>query len=162
MSLTPEQILKYVPQQRPMRFVDSLLEIDEEHILGGYTWNAEDCVGYRADGKLVPPFKLIEMAAQIGSVAWCIWLMSQELPIEEIQQLVGFFTELQRGEFLNPVHAGDRLLCQATFDEDGYFRKKKILTRVEMQFDGGPKDGETVFTGMVSGMWVPKSANDAA
>ena len=66
------------------------------------------------------------------------------------------FTEIRSGEFRSPVHAGDRLLCQATFDEDGYFRKSKILTRVEMQFDGGPKDGETVFTGFISGMWVPK------
>lgn len=154
--LTPAEILALIPQQRPMRFVDSLLEIDEEHILGGYTWTAEDCLGYRPDGTLVPPFKLIEMAAQIGSVAWCIWLMSQEIPVEEIRQLVGFFTEIQRGEFLHPVRAGDRLLCQATFDEDGYFRKNKILTRVEMQFEGGPKEGETVFTGMISGMWVPK------
>ena len=155
-ALTPDQVLALVPQQRPMRFVDSLLEIDSEHILGGYTWSAEDCLGYRPDGKLVPPFKLIEMAAQIGSVSWCIWLMSQEIPVAEIQQLVGFFTEIQRGEFLNPVHAGDRLLCQATLDNDGYFRKNKLLTSVEMQFDGGPKDGETVFTGMISGVWVPK------
>jgi 3-hydroxyacyl-[acyl-carrier-protein] dehydratase len=156
--LTPAQVLAMVPQQRPMRFVDELLEIDPEHILGAYTWNDEDCKGYRADGKLVPPFKLIEMAAQIGSVAWCIWLMSQEISLEEIKQLVGFFTEVRGGEFVLPVHSGDRLLCQATFDEDGYFRKNKILTRVEMQFDGGPKDGQTVFTGFISGMWVPREA----
>ena len=157
-TLTPEQVLALVPQQRPMRFVDKLREIDEEHILGGYTWNPEDCLGYRADGKLVPPFKLVEMAAQIGSVAWCIWLMSREIPVEEIQQLVGFFTEIRGGEFLNPVHAGDRLVCQATLDNDGYFRKNKLLTSVEMQFDGGPKDGQTVFTGMISGVWVPKTS----
>jgi 3-hydroxyacyl-[acyl-carrier-protein] dehydratase len=156
MSLTPAEILKHIPQQRPMRFVSEILEIDEEHILGAYTWNAEDCAGYRPDGTLVPPFKLIEMAAQVGSVAWCIWQMSREIPIEEIQQLVGFFTEIRSGEFLNPVHAGDRILCQATLDNDGYFRKNKILTSVEMQFDGGPKDGQTVFAGMISGMWVPK------
>ncbi|MFI5361835.1 MAG: hypothetical protein ACHQ49_07690 [Elusimicrobiota bacterium] len=160
-ELSAAEVLAMVPQQRPMRFVDELLEIDEEHILGAYTWAAEDCRGYRADGVLVPPFKLIEMAAQIGSVAWCIWLMSREISLEEIRQLVGFFTEIRGGEFLSPVRAGDRLLCQASFDEDGYFRKNKILTRVEMQFDGGPKDGKTVFTGMISGMWVPKDAESA-
>ena len=97
--LTPAQVLAMVPQQRPMRFVEELLEIDEEHILGAYRWTAEDCLGYRPDGRLAPPFKLIEMAAQIGSVAWCIWLMSRELPLDEIRQLVGFFTELRGGEF---------------------------------------------------------------
>ncbi|MBI3563894.1 MAG: hypothetical protein HY079_01700 [Elusimicrobia bacterium] len=155
-TLTPEQVLAMVPQQRPMRFVDQVLEIDEEHVLGAYTWTDEDCRGYAADGKTVPPFKLIEMAAQIGSVCWCIWLMARELPLEEIRQLVGFFTEVREGKFLLPVRSGDRVLCQATFDDDGYFRKNKILTRVEMQFDGGPHDGETVFVGMISGMWVPK------
>jgi hypothetical protein len=100
------------------------------------------------------------MAAQIGSVAWCIWLMSREIEVEEIRQLIGFFTEIRGGEFLNPVHSGDRILCQATFDEDGYYRKNKILTRVEMQFDGGPKDGQTVFTGLIAGMWVPKDISE--
>ncbi len=96
------------------------------------------------------------MAAQIGSVAWCIWLMSRELSVEEIAQLVGFFTEIREAKFFHPVRVGDRVLCQATFDDDGYFRKNKILTRVELQFEGGPNDGQTLFTGMISGMWVPK------
>lgn len=155
-EMTPAQVLARVPQQRPMRFIDALLEVDEEHILGGYTWNEEDARGYSPEGKIVPPFKLVEMAAQVGSVAWCIWLMSREISVEEIAQLVGFFTEIREAKFFLPVRAGDRILCQATFDEDGYFRKNKILTRVEMQFDGGPHDGQTVFTGMISGMWVPK------
>jgi hypothetical protein len=29
---------------------------------------------------------------------------------------------------------------------------------VESQFSGGPKDGETVFIGRTSGMWVPKDS----
>lgn len=159
MTLTPEQVLSMVPQQRPMRFIDEILEIDAEHILGAYAWKPEDCKGYGPDGTLVPPYKMIEMAAQVGSVAWCIWLMSQEISLDEIRQLVGFFTEIRDGRFEHPVRAGDRLLCQGTFDEDGYFRKNKILTRVEIQFDGGPNDGKTVFTGMISGMWVPKGAS---
>lgn len=149
--LSPAQVLALVPQQRPMRFVDELLEIDDEHILGAYAWKTEDC----PDARRVPPFQLIEMAAQIGSVAWCVWLMSREIPLEEIRRLVGFFTEIRGAEFRRPVRAGDRILCQATFGEDGYFRGSKILTSVEMQFDGGPRDGQTVFSGMIAGMWVP-------
>ena len=160
-TLTPAEVLAMVPQQRPMRFIDELLEIDDEHILGAYTWNAEDCLGYRADGKLVPPFKLIEMAAQIGSVAWCIYRMAQEISVEELRLLVGLFTGIRSGEFVRPVHDGDRIICQATLDDEGYFRKNSILTRVEMQFDGGPKDGQTVFTGMISGMWIPKDAENS-
>ena len=54
--LTPEQVLAMVPQQRPMRFVEELLEIAEEHILGAFAVMPEDCAGYRSDGLSVPPF----------------------------------------------------------------------------------------------------------
>jgi predicted hotdog family 3-hydroxylacyl-ACP dehydratase len=32
--MTPEAVLALLPQQRPMRFVDEILELDDEHILG--------------------------------------------------------------------------------------------------------------------------------
>ena len=98
-ALTKEEVLSLVPQQRPMRFISKIIEMDEEHILGNYAWTAEDCKGYAPGGKIVPPFKLIEMAAQIGSVAWCIYHMTLEQTPEEIKQLVGFFTQIEKGEF---------------------------------------------------------------
>ena len=97
--LTPEEVLALVPQQRPMRFVDEIVEIDSEHIVGNYTWKPEDCKGYFSDETLVPPFKMIEMAAQIGSVAWCIYHMTMKMTPEEIGQLVGFFTQVEQVEF---------------------------------------------------------------
>ena len=157
-ALTPEQVLALVPQQRPMRFIDEILEMDEEHIIGSYTWKPEDCAGYSPDGTVVPPFKLIEMSAQVGSVAWCIYHMSLRMSPAEIDQLVGYFTQIEGGVFAHPVRAGETVACQASFDEEGYFRNGKLLSRVEIQFDGGPKDGKTVMTGLVAGMWVPKSS----
>lgn len=157
--LTPAQVLAMIPQQRPMRFIENILEIDEEHIVGTYTWKPEDCAGYSADGLVVPPFKLIEMSAQVGSVAWCIYQMSLRIPVEEVRQLIGFFTQLEQGVFVHPVRTGETVACQGTFDGEGYFRTNKILSRVEMQVMGGPRDGLAVFSGLISGVWVPKGSS---
>ena len=156
--LTTAEVLALVPQQRPMRFIDAIDEVDEEHILGRYTWKPEDCAGYAPGDDIAPPFKMIEMGAQIGSVAWCIYHMRLTMSPEEIRQLIGFFTHVDNVEFFEVVRAGDTVACQASFDGEGYFRSGKLLSRIEIQFDGGPKDGRTFMTGLFAGMWVPKSS----
>lgn len=156
-GLTKEKILTLIPQERPMRFVDEILELDEEHILGVYTWKKEDAVEYSGGVWRIPAAKLIEMAAQIGSVAWCIYHMRKNVSAAEIENLVGFFTEIRHCEYKNIVYPGDRVLCLASFGDEGYFRANKLVSQVEMQFDGGSKDGMEVFFGLVAGMWVPKN-----
>ena len=157
-DLTPAEVLARVPQQRPMRFVDEILELDGEHIIGRYTWKDEDCAGHFPGNPVVPGVKLVEMCAQVGNVAWGIWHMASRVSAEELNQMVGFFTEIEHGKFLKMVKPGDTVACQAQFGEDGYFRGNKLVAEVEIQFMGGPKDGETIFTGKTSGMWVPKNA----
>jgi 3-hydroxyacyl-[acyl-carrier-protein] dehydratase len=156
--LTAAQVLALVPQQRPMRFIDKIVEVDADHIVGSYTWKPEDCAGYSADDTLAPPFKMIEMAAQIGSVAWCIYHMTLKLTPEEIAQLVGFFTQVEGVEFFETVRAGDKVACMASFEPEGYFREGKLVSCIEIQFDGGPKDGRTIMTGSVGGVWVPRKS----
>ncbi len=139
-----------------MRFVDEILELDEEHILGVYTWKKEDAVEYSGGVWRIPAAKLIEMAAQIGSVAWCIYHMTQTISEAAISEMVGFFAEIRRAECKKLVFPGDKIACFASFGEDGYFRANKLLSEVQMQFDGGAKDGQDVFEGLLSGIWVPR------
>lgn len=157
-DLTKTEVLARVPQQRPMRFLDEIVEVDEEHILTRYTWKDEDCAGHFPGNPVVPGVKLVEMAAQTGNVAWGIYLMAHRTSAEDLQQMVGFFTEIEKGVFKKMVRPGERVACQATFGEEGYFRGNKLVAEVEIQFDGGPKDGETIFIGKTSGMWVPKDS----
>ncbi len=153
--LTAGEILSLVPQRRPMRFIDEILEIDEDHILGAYSWKPEDCAGYSPGGQVAPPFKLIEMAAQIGSVAWCIYHMALNSSTEEIRRLLGVLTQVEKVEFKNTVRAGEKTTCVARFRDEGYFRGNKIVSETEMRITGGPRDGREVLSGVVSGMWVP-------
>src|SRR3989338_5007458 len=157
-DLTPAEVLALVPQQPPMRFIDKILELDEEHILASYTWKEEDCAGHFPGNPVAPGVKLIEMAGRTGNVAWGIYHMALKTSPEEINRLVGFFTEIEHGTFKKMVRPRDKVAAMATFGEDGYFRGNKLVSRVEIQFDGGPKDGQEIFAGKTSGMWVPRNS----
>lgn len=160
-DLTRDEVLARVPQQRPMRFIDEIVEMDAEHIITSYTWKDEDCDGHFPGNPVVPGVKLIEMAAQTGNVAWGIYHMAAQVSPEELKHLIGFFTQIEKGTFKKSVKPGDKVACQASFGSEGYFRKNKIVAEVEIQFDGGPHDGETIFTGITSGLWVPKDSPES-
>lgn len=157
-ELSAAEVLALVPQQPPMRFIDEIVELDREHIIGRYTWKPVDCEGHFPGNPVVPGVKLIEMCAQVGNVAWGIYHLAAQTTTEEMKLLVGFFTEIEKGSFKKTVRPGDTVLCQASFGEEGYFRGNKVVTEVEIQFEGGARDGETVFTGKTSGLWVPKDS----
>jgi 3-hydroxyacyl-[acyl-carrier-protein] dehydratase len=159
-DLTPAEVLALVPQQRPMRFIDEIVELDEEHIIGVYTWKDEDAEGHFPGNPVIPGVKLIEMCAQVGNVAWCIWHMAAKTSAAEFGQMVGFFTEIESGKFLKIVRPGETVACQASFGESGYFRNNKLVAEVEIQFMGGPKDGETIFVGKTGGMFVIKTSEN--
>ncbi|UPT75796.1 MAG: hypothetical protein M0D55_09050 [Elusimicrobiota bacterium] len=157
-DLTAAEVLKLVPQRPPMRFLDAILEVDREHIVSRYTWKDEDCAGHFPGNPVVPGVKQVEMCVQTAVVAWGIYLMGAKAGPERLASMVNLFTHVDKGSFKKMVRPGDILVCRAAFGASGFFRDGKMAAEVELKFAGGPKDGETTFTGLVSGLWIPKES----
>ena len=147
---TPAEILALVPQQEPFRFIDEILELDEEHIVARYTFRPElDFYrGHFPGNPVTPGVILIEAMAQAGVVALGIHLVACEGERNEIDKLITVFTDANV-EFSGTVAPGQRVTVTG---RKVFFRRRKLRSEVEMRLD----DGEVVCSGVLSGMGVPR------
>ena len=146
--LSAEEVLAKVPQQEPFRFIDEIVELDQEHIVATYTFR-EDQDFYRGHfpgNPVTPGVILVETMAQAGVVALGLYLASRELPREEFEKLVTVFTDADV-EFSGSVYPGDRVTCVG---RKVFFRRRKLRSEVELRLD----DGSVVCSGVLSGMGV--------
>ncbi len=128
--LTPAEVLAAVPQQQPFRFIDEILEIDDEHIVAAYRFR-EDADFYRGHfpgNPLTPGVLLIETMAQAAVVAQGIYLLAKEASADTPSELVTVFADCAV-EFAGRVRPGDRVL---TAGRKQFFRRRKLRAEVEM------------------------------
>ncbi|NRA08723.1 MAG: beta-hydroxyacyl-ACP dehydratase [Myxococcales bacterium] len=147
--MTPEEILAAVPQQEPFRFIDEIHEIDEEHIVAGYTFR-EDLDFYRGHfpGRpITPGVILVETMAQAGVVALGIHLLALELG-DDASKYITLFTDASV-DFSGVVPPGAHVV---TTGRKVFFRRLKLRSSIEMRLD----DGTLVCSGELSGMGVPR------
>ena len=136
-----------------MRFLDEIAELDNEHIVGRYTWTVADCAGHFPDFPIVPGVKIIECAAQTGCVAWGLYHLSHVRPVDEIKHCVGCFTSVDGASFKRALRPGDEVEATARFGEEGYFRGNKICAEVSVRLK---QSGDEVFSGLLCGVWMPR------
>ena len=142
-------VLEHLPQQEPFRFVDRILEVDDDHIVATFRFR-EDHDFYRGHfpgNPVTPGVILVESMAQVGVVALGIYLVSKESP-EEVSTLVTMFSDMAV-DFTGVVRPGDEVTITGHKE---FFRRRKLRSKVAMTL----ADGTTVASGIVSGMGVPR------
>lgn len=149
-AMTPGQVLAAIPQQPPFRFIDEIVELDEEHIVASYRFRADADFyrGHFPGNPVTPGVILIESMAQAGVVALGIYLLSLEgIPFDP-EKTMTLFTEADV-EFGALVGPGERVTIEA---RKVFWRRRKLRARAEMTLD----DGTAVCSGTVSGMGVAR------
>jgi 3-hydroxyacyl-[acyl-carrier-protein] dehydratase len=145
---TMEEVLKAVPQQSPFRFIDEIMELTDEYIVGAYRFRENEYFyqGHFPDNPITPGVILIETMAQTGVVAFGIYLLMKQTTFnEQTEKLTTLFTLADDIEFSGIVSPGERVIIRG---EKVYFRRGNLKTRVGMQRE----NGETVCSGVLAGM----------
>ncbi len=148
--LSGPEVLARLPQQEPFRFIDEILELDDQHIVASYRFreDAEFYRGHFPGNPITPGVILIEVMAQAGVVALGIYLMARETSVDELDKLVTVFTDANV-EFSGIVVPGERVV---TTGQKQFFRRRKLRSEVEMKRE----DGTIVCAGVLSGIGVPR------
>ena len=145
---TPADVLSALPQRPPFRFVDEILELDDEHIVAAYRF-PEDADYYRGHfpgNPITPGVLLLETMAQAGVVAHGIYLLARHAAPED-ERMLTLFTDATV-EFTGIVRPGDRVVVHA---RKVLFRRRLLRSAVELALE----NGRVVCSGTLSGMGVP-------
>jgi 3-hydroxyacyl-[acyl-carrier-protein] dehydratase len=154
--LSGARVLELLPQQEPFRFVDEILEVDDDHIVARYSFrlDADFYRGHFPGNPITPGVLLIEAMAQTGVVALGIYLVARERSIEDVRRVLTVFTDVN-AEFSGVVRPGDTVTISA---RKVFFRRMKLRSSVEMRLE----DGSLVATATVAGMGIEAAPPEKA
>jgi len=144
------EVLELLPQQKPFRFVDEILEVDEHHIVAQYRFrpDADFYRGHFPGDPITPGVILLESLAQVGVVALGIYIYALQYGREGVKKRLALFTDANI-DFSGIVKPGERVTISA---QKTFFRRDKLRSEASMTLD----DGTVVCAGTISGLGVDR------
>lgn len=140
--MTKTEIISKLPYSKPFLFVDEIIDINENGVVGNYRFDAnlDFYKGHFKDNPVTPGVILTEVMAQIGVVCLGIFLLNNEINKNTLIALTS--NEI---EFLKPVFPNEKV---TVISEKIYFRFGKLKCKVKMI----NAENEVVCEGFISGM----------
>ncbi len=140
-----ERALGAVPQQAPFRFIDEILELSTDHIVGRYTYRPDEWFyrGHFPGRPITPGVILIETIAQTAVVALGIHL---HLRGGGVMDKITLFSDCEI-EFAQMVPPGTTVTVHA---EKIFFRRHKLKSSARLELP----DGTVAASGTLSGIGV--------
>jgi 3-hydroxyacyl-[acyl-carrier-protein] dehydratase len=147
------EILELVPQQAPFRFIDEIISLDEEQIVGAYRFRKDEYFycGHFPGRPITPGVILIETMAQIGVVAFGMYLLACQKNVRpcQLKGPLSLFSLADNIEFIGIVSPGERVIVKG---KKIYMRKGALKVDISMERE----NGEVVCVGKLAGMGVGK------
>lgn len=140
--MTNQEIISKLPYSKPFLFVDEIVQIDENGVVGNYTFdeNLDFYKGHFKDYPVTPGVILTETMAQIGLVCLGIFLLN-----DTFNRNISIALTSTEIEFLKPIFPKEKV---TVISKKMYFRFGKLKCRVIMKNE----NGEEVCTGTIAGM----------